>query len=126
MPVDLLVANAAPALSIALPTVVAITSLVITVLLALIAVMVGLAAWAGKREIARNDDAHRDLRASIDTSRRELRSDIKVVEADVKRLLTSQARIEATLATWAGKRASRPEEDPSSLKEVGPEPSTTH
>ena len=74
MPFDLLVANAVPALSIEPSTVVSIAAIVITVLLALLTFMMALAGWTGKREIARNDEAHRDLKASIDTSRRELRT----------------------------------------------------
>ncbi len=78
MPFDLLVANAVPALSIEPSTVVSIAAIVITVLLALLTFMMALAGWTGKREIARNDEAHRDLKASIDTSRRELRVRAKI------------------------------------------------
>lgn len=98
MPFDSLVANAVPALSIELPTIVSIAAVIITILLALLTFMVGLAGWIGRREIARNDEAHRDLKASIDTSRRELRADVKGIEGDVKRLLEGQARMEATIA----------------------------
>ena len=101
MPFDSLVANAVPALSIELPTIVSIAAIIITILLALLTFMVGLAGWTGKREIARNDEAHRDLKASIDMSRRELRADLKGVEGDVKRLLEGQARMEATIAALA-------------------------
>ena len=116
MPLDLLVANAVPALSIELSTVVSIAAIVITILLALLTFMVALAGWTGKREIARNDEAHRDLKASIDTSRRELRADVKGIEGDVKRLLEGQARMEATLDAQITRRAVRPED--ASLREV--------
>ena len=122
MPFDSLVANAVPALSIELPTIVSIAAVIITILLALLTFMVGLAGWIGRREIARNDEAHRELKASIDTSRRELRADVKGVEGDVKRLLEGQARMEATIAAQSGRRIVRSED---SLREVEPDP-TTH
>ena len=144
MPFDSLVASAVPALSIELPTIVSIAAVIITILLALLTFMVGLAGWAGRREIARNDEAHRDLKASIDTSRRELRADlkgvegevkrlldmsrrelradVKGVEGEVKRLLEGQARMEATIAAQSGRRIVRSED---SLREVEPDP-TTH
>ena len=102
MPVSPFLANAGPAFSIELSTVVSIAAVLITILLALLTLMVGLAGWTGKREIARNDEAHRDLKASIDTSRRELRADVKGIEGDVKRLLEGQARMEATMLPELG------------------------
>ena len=97
MTLGLLMASAAPSLTIQLPTIVAVAAVVITILLALLSYMVGLAMWTGKREIERNDEAHRVLR-----------TDIKVVEADVKQLLVGQARIEGLLGQLgAGKRSTR-------------------
>jgi cell division protein FtsX len=118
MPFELSVAQAAPALSIELSTVVSIAAIAITILLALLTFMVALAGWTGKREIARNDEAHRKLEASVDTSRRELRADVKGIEGDVKRLLEGQARVEATLDAQISRRAVRPED--TSLVDSGP------
>ena len=84
-------ANAAPVLSIELSTVVSVAAIIITILLALLSAMAGLGLLGLRREITRNDEAHR-----------ELRSDIKAVEADVQKLLAGQARIEGLLEGMAG------------------------
>ena len=118
MPFDLSVANAVPALSIELPTIVSIAAIIITVLLALVVLMVGLAGWAGKREIARNDDAHRDLKESIEASRQEIRAEVKGIDGEVKLLLQGQARIEATIAAQNPRGVRR--EDPASLVDIEP------
>ncbi len=64
-----LLANAAPSISVELGAAVAW-------LLGALVVLFGIIAWFLRREITRNDDAHRELRA-----------DVKVVETDVKKLL---------------------------------------
>lgn len=64
-----LAANAAPSITIELGAAVAW-------LLGALVVLFGIIAWFLRREITRNDEAHRELRA-----------DIKVVETDVKKLL---------------------------------------
>ena len=64
-----LVANAAPAISVELGAAVAW-------LLGVIVVLLGIIAWFLRREITNNDKAHK-----------ELRSDVKAVESDVKKLL---------------------------------------
>ena len=69
MPPTVLAANAAPSISIELGAAVAW-------LLGALVILFGIIAWFLRREITRNDDAHRELRA-----------DIKVVETDVKELL---------------------------------------
>ena len=79
MPPALLAANAAPAISIELGAAVAW-------LLGALVVLFGVIAWFLRREITRNDDAHRELRA-----------DIKVVETDVKKLLAGDVPWVATV-----------------------------
>ncbi len=69
MPPTVLVANAAPSISIELGAAVAW-------LLGVLVVLFGIIAWFLRREVTRNDEAHRELRA-----------DVKVVETDVKKLL---------------------------------------
>ncbi len=64
-----LVANAAPSISIELGA-------AVSWLLGALVVLFGIIAWFLRREITRNDEAHRELRA-----------DVKVVETDVKKLL---------------------------------------
>ena len=64
-----LLANAAPSISVELGAAVAW-------LLGALVVLFGIIAWFLRREITRNDEAHRELRA-----------DVKVVETDVKKLL---------------------------------------
>ncbi len=53
-----------------------------------------------------------------------LRTDVKGIEGEIKRLLEGQARIEATLDAQISRRAVRPE-DSGSLREVEPGP-TAH
>ena len=88
MPPALLVANAAPTISIELGAAVAW-------LLGALVVLFGVIAWFLGREITRNDDAHRELRA-----------DIKVVETHVKKLLAGDvpwvATVNARLADLGG------------------------
>ena len=69
MPPTVLAANAVPSISIELGA-------AVTWLLGALVVLFGIIAWFLRREITRNDEAHRELRA-----------DIKVVETDVKKLL---------------------------------------
>ena len=75
----LLVANAAPSISIELGAAVAW-------LLGVIAVLLGVVVWFLRREITNNDSAHK-----------ELRSDFKRVESDVKKLLTGDVPWVVTL-----------------------------
>ena len=75
----LLVANAAPSISIELGAAVAW-------LLGVIAVLLGVVVWFLRREIKNNDEAHRDLGQRIG----------KVADA-VRQLLVGQARIEGLL-----------------------------
>ena len=86
----LLVTAAAPAISLSPAT-------AITALLAIIAALLGFALWFLQREIKNNDAAHQELKREIADTRRELKADIKAVEADVKQLLTGQSRIEGLL-----------------------------
>ena len=76
MPSVLLVANAAPAISIELGAAVAW-------LLGAIVVLLGIIAWFLRREITNNDQAHKQLRSDV----KAVESDVKRVESDVKRLL---------------------------------------
>ena len=69
MPPTVLAANVAPSISIELGAAVAW-------LLGALVFLFGVIAWFLRRELTRNDEAHRELRA-----------DIKVVETDVKKLL---------------------------------------
>ena len=84
MPPALMAANAAPSISIELGAAVAW-------LLGALVVLFGIIAWFLRREITRNDEGHRELRA-----------DIKVVETDVKKLLSGDvpwvAAIDSRLA----------------------------
>ena len=86
----LLATAAAPAVSLSSAT-------AITALLAIIAALLGFALWFLQREIRNNDEAHRELKKEIGDTRRELKADIKAVEADVKQLLAGQSRIEGLL-----------------------------
>jgi Tfp pilus assembly protein PilN len=86
----LLATAAAPAISLSSAT-------AITALLAIIAALLGFALWFLQREIKNNDAAHQELKREITDTRRELKADIKAVEADVKQLLTGQSRIEGLL-----------------------------
>ncbi len=86
----LLATAAAPAISLSSAT-------TITALLAIIAALLGFALWFLQREIKNNDAAHQELKREITDTRRELKADIKAVEADVKQLLTGQSRIEGLL-----------------------------
>ena len=86
----LLATAAAPAISLSSAT-------AITALLAIIAALLGFALWFLQREIRNNDEAHRELKKEIGDTRRELKADIKAVEADVKQLLAGQSRIEGLL-----------------------------
>lgn len=63
-------------------------------LLAIIADLIGAVAWFLRQEIKNNREAHR-----------ELKSDIRTVEIDVKKLLGGQARIEGLLEGPPGKRS---------------------
>ena len=97
MSFGLLATNAAPLVPLTPAT-------VITLLLGSITILLGVVAWFLQREIKNNDEAHRQLKASIDETRRELKADVKAVEAnvrtveaDVKQLLAGQARIEGLL-----------------------------
>ena len=86
----LLATAAAPAISLSSAT-------AITALLAIIAALLAFALWFLQREIRNNDEAHRELKKEIGDTRRELKADIKAVEADVKQLLVGQSRIEGLL-----------------------------
>ena len=86
----LLATVAAPAISLSSAT-------AITALLAIIAALLGFALWFLQREIRNNDEAHRELKKEIGDTRRELKTDIKAVEAGVKQLLAGQSRIEGLL-----------------------------
>ena len=86
----LLATAAAPAISLSSAT-------ATTALLAIIAALLGFALWFLQREIRNNDEAHRELKKEIGDTRRELKADIKAVEADVKQLLAGQSRIEGLL-----------------------------
>ncbi len=86
----LLATAAAPAISLSSAT-------AITALLAIIAALLGFALWFLQREIKNNDAAHHELKREIADTRRELKADIKAVEADVKQLLTGQSSIEGLL-----------------------------
>ncbi len=123
MSVDLLAANAAPALSLTQAT-------VATFLLGIITLLLGIVAWFLQREIKSNDEAHkqlkagidgtrrelkaeidetrrelkteidetrRELKAEIDGTRRELKADIKALATNVQQLLVGQSRIEGLL-----------------------------
>ena len=76
-------------------TVVAMMSVVVAILLALLSAMVGVALRAARREIAQNDGGHKEMKA-----------DIKTIETDVKQLLAGQARIEGLLEGVLGQRSS--------------------
>ena len=86
----LLATAAAPAISLSSAT-------AVTALLAIIAALLGFALWFLQREIRNNDEAHRELQKEMGDTRRELKADIKAVEADVKQLLAGQSRIEGLL-----------------------------
>ena len=86
----LLATAAAPAISLSSAT-------AVTALLAIIAALLGFALWFLQREIRNNDEAHRELKKEMGDTRRELKADIKAVEADVKQLLAGQSRIEGLL-----------------------------
>ena len=86
----LLATAAAPAISLSSAT-------AVTALLAIIAALLGFALWFLQREIRNNDEAHRELKKEIGDTRRDLKADIKAVEADVKQLLAGQSRIEGLL-----------------------------
>ena len=91
---DLLIAaQAAPRITIELPTAVSAAAWVITALLAGIGILSGVVAYFLRRELKSNDAAHR-----------ELTGDIKTVETDVKKLLAGQGRIEGALNTLLSQR----------------------
>ena len=100
MPTDLLTATAASALSLN-------PAAAITFLLGSIAILLGIVVWFLQREIKSNDEAHRQLKAGIDETRRELKADVKTIETDVKQLLAGQLRIEGLLEGAIGVRSSR-------------------
>ena len=81
----------------AAPAIALSSTAAITALLAIIAALLGFALWFLQREIRNNDEAHRELKREIGDTRRELKADIKSVEADVKQLLAGQSRIEGLL-----------------------------
>ena len=81
----------------AAPAIALSSTAAITALLAIIAALLGFALWFLQREIRNNDEAHRELKKEIGDTRRELKADIKAVEADVKQLLVGQSRIEGLL-----------------------------
>ncbi len=84
---DLLIAaQAAPLITIELPTAVSAAAWVTTVLLAAIGVLSGVVAYFLRRELKSNDAAHRALTG-----------DVKTVASDVKKLLAGQDRIEGAL-----------------------------
>lgn len=89
----MLVAASAPAVSIELPTIVAVMAVIVTILLALLSGMAGILLLAGKRELTHNERAHQALQQSIEKVERRG----AVIEADVKELLIGQARIEGLL-----------------------------
>ena len=57
-----------------------------TGLLGAIALLIGAVVWFLRRELAKNDKAHA-----------ELRGDIRIVETDIKKLLEGLGRVEGTL-----------------------------
>ena len=89
----MLVAAFAPAVSIELPTIVAVMAVIVTLLLALLSGMAGILLWAGKRELTHNERAHQALQQGIEKVERRA----AVIETDVKELLIGQARIEGLL-----------------------------
>ena len=60
---------------------------IVPALLTSITLLLGLIVWFLKREIGNNDKAHAELRSEIQATRTELRSDIQIVDSDVKKLL---------------------------------------
>ena len=89
----LIAAQAAPPITIELPTAVSAAAWVITALLAGIGILSGVVAYFLRRELKSNDAAHR-----------ELTGDIKTVESDVKKLLAGQGRIEGALNALLNQR----------------------
>ena len=89
----LIAAQAAPPITIALPTAVSAAAWVITALLTGIGILSGVVAYFLRRELKSNDAAHR-----------ELTGDIKTVESDVKKLLAGQGRIEGALNALLNRR----------------------
>ena len=84
----------------------------ITFMLGVIAALLGAVMYFLRRELKNNDEAHRQLRASIDETRRDLKADIGrvdarvgKVESTVEKLLAGQARIEGLLEGMSGVRA---------------------
>ena len=67
-----------------------------------IAALIAIIGFFLHRELKANDQAHKDLRADIKAVDVNMRSAIKAVEEDVKKLLAAVARIEGTLT---GRRA---------------------
>ena len=91
---DLLIAaQAAPPITIELPTAVAAAAWVITILLAAIGILAGVVAYFLRRELKSNDAAHRALTG-----------DVKTVESDIRRLLAGQGRIEGALNALLNQR----------------------
>ena len=77
MSFDLLAANAAPALSLTQAT-------VATFLLGIITILLGIVAWFLQREIKSNDEAHKQLKAGIDGTRRDLKAEIDETRRELK------------------------------------------
>ena len=107
---DLLIAaQAAPPITIELPTAVSAAAWVIAVLLAAIGVLSGVVAYFLRRELKSNDAAHRALTGNV-----------KTVESDVKKLLAGQGRYRRR-AQHAPESALAPR-DVSPARRFGPSP----
>ena len=89
----LIAAQAAPLITIELPTAVSAAAWMITILLAAIGILSGVVAYFLRRELKSNDAAHRALTG-----------DVKTVESDVKKLLAGQGRIEGALNALLNQR----------------------
>ena len=111
----MLVAASAPAFSIELPTIVAVMAVIVTILLALLSGMAGILLWAGKGDLTHNERAHQALHESIEKVERRA----AVIEADVKDLLTGQARIEGLLGARNQARVGVPDKYPPMNTEMG-------
>ena len=88
----LLVANAAPSISIELGAAVAW-------LLGVIVILLGVIAWFLRREITNNDTAHKELRSDF----KRVEADVKRVDSDVKKLLAGDVPWVVTLNTRVDK-----------------------
>ena len=82
--IDLLIAaQAAPSITIELPTAVSAAAWVITILLGVLAGLFGVIVWFLRREIRNNDAAHQELRTDI---KKLLEGDVAWIKAVMARL----------------------------------------